>query len=102
MAFIKKIITLCVVLAIVGGGYFMYWSQNPIIGDDAEAIEFSVVPGSGAHAAGQQIAEAAVPIPPLLFNLLARVTNKSGKIKAGSYELKPGPTPLRLIDQLVR
>jgi UPF0755 protein len=102
MAFIKKIISLCIVLAIVGGGYFMYWSQDPIIGDDAEAIEFSVVPGSGAHAAGQQIAEAGVPIKPLLFNLLARVTNKSGKIKAGSYELKPGTTPLRLIDQLVR
>jgi UPF0755 protein len=102
MAFIKKIISLCAVLAIVGGGYFMYWSQDPIIGDDAEAIEFNVVPGSGAHAAGQQIAEAGVPIKPLLFNLLARVTNKSGKIKAGSYELKPGTTPLRLIDQLVR
>jgi UPF0755 protein len=102
MAFIKKIITLCIVLAIIGGGYFMYWSQDPIISHDAEAIEFSVVPGSGAHAAGQQIAEAGVPIRPLLFNLLARVTNKSGKIKAGSYELKPGTTPLRLIDQLVR
>jgi len=101
MAFIKKIIILCLVLAI-GGGYFMYWAQEPITGPEAEAIEFSVIPGSGAHAAGQQIAEAGVPIRPLLFNLLARVTNKSSKIKAGSYELKPGTTPLRLIDQLAR
>jgi UPF0755 protein len=38
----------------------------------------------------------------LLFNLLARMTSKSGKLKAGSYELKPGSTPLRLIDQLAR
>jgi UPF0755 protein len=102
MAFIKKIITLCIVLAIAGGGYFMYWSQNPITGAEVEAIEFSIAPGSGAHAAGQQIAEAGIPIEPLLFNLLARVTNKSGKLKAGAYELKPGTTPLRLIDQLVR
>ncbi|WP_199538632.1 MULTISPECIES: endolytic transglycosylase MltG [unclassified Duganella] len=102
MAFIKKIITLCIMLAIVGGGYFMYWSQHPIIGDEIEAIEFTIAPGSGAHAAGQQIAEAGVPIEPLLFNLLARVTNKSGKLKAGAYELKPGTTPLRLIEQLVR
>ncbi|GJJ01892.1 lipoprotein [Duganella rhizosphaerae] len=102
MAFIKKIITLCIMLAIAGGGYFMYWSQHPIIGDEIEAIEFTIAPGSGAHAAGQQIAEAGVPIEPLLFNLLARVTNKSGKLKAGAYELKPGTTPLRLIDQLVR
>lgn len=89
-------------LAIAGGGYFVYWSQHPIIGDEIEAIEFTIAPGSGAHAAGQQIAEAGVPIEPLLFNLLARVTNKSGKLKAGAYELKPGTTPLRLIDQLVR
>lgn len=102
MAFIKKIITLCIMLAIAGGGYFMYWSQHPIIGDEIEAIEFTIAPGSGAHAAGQQIAEAGVPIEPLLFNLLARVTNKSGKLKAGAYELKPGTTPLRLIEQLVR
>ncbi|MYN41027.1 endolytic transglycosylase MltG [Duganella sp. FT109W] len=98
----KKIISLCIVLAIVGGGYFMYWSQNPIIPADAEAIDFTITPGSGAHAAGQQIAEAGVPIQPLLFNLLARATGKSSKLKAGSYELKPGSTPLRLIDQLAR
>ena len=102
MAFIKKIISLCVVLAIVGGGYFMYWSQNPIIPADGEAIDFTITPGSGAHPAGQQIAEAGVPIQPLLFNLLARATGKSSKLKAGSYELKPGSTPLRLIDQLAR
>ncbi|GJI93708.1 lipoprotein [Duganella caerulea] len=102
MAFIKKIITLCILLAIAGGGYFMYWSQHPIIGDEIEAIEFNIAPGSGAHAAGQQIAEAGVPIEPVLFNLLARVTGKSARLKAGTYELKPGTTPLRLIEQLVR
>ncbi|WP_154378766.1 endolytic transglycosylase MltG [Duganella guangzhouensis] len=102
MAFIKKIIGLFVLLALLGGAYFIYWSKQPIIPDEAEAIEFTITPGSGAHAAGQQIAEAGVPIQPLLFNLLARATGKSSKLKAGSYELKPGSTPLRLIDQLAR
>jgi UPF0755 protein len=102
MAFIKKIISLFIVLAIAGGAYFIYWAQNPIIPAEAEAIDFTIVPGSGAHAAGQQIAEAGVPIQPLLFNLLARATGKSSRLKAGSYELKPGSTPLRLIDQLAR
>ena len=102
MAFIKKIITLCIMLALAGGGYFVYWAQHAIIADEIEPIEFSIAPGSGAHAAGQQIAEAGVPMQPLLFNLLARVTGKSARLKAGAYELKPGTTPLRLIDQLVR
>ena len=102
MAFIKKLIGTTLIAVIAAGGYFAYWAQNPIIGDEIEPIEFTITPGSGAHAAGQQIAEAGVPMEPLLFNLLARVTSKSGKLKAGAYELKPGTTPLRLIEQLVR
>ncbi|MYM39617.1 endolytic transglycosylase MltG [Duganella qianjiadongensis] len=102
MAFVKKIIILLFMSALAGAGYFMYWSQHPIVGDEVEAIEFSITPGSGAHAAGQQIAEAGAPVQPLLFNLLARITSKSSKLKAGTYELKPGTTPLGLLDQLVR
>ncbi|MDB5729808.1 MAG: mltG [Noviherbaspirillum sp.] len=43
-----------------------------------------------------------MPINPVLLGLLARLTGKSARLKAGSYELKPGTTPLALIDQLVR
>ena len=102
MAFIKKIITLCILVALAAGAYFVYWQQAPILSGDTAAIDFTIVPGSGAHAAGQQIAEAGVPIQPLLFNLLARGTGKSGRIKAGSCQLKPGTTPTQLINQLAR
>ncbi|WP_377705010.1 endolytic transglycosylase MltG [Pseudoduganella sp. UC29_71] len=101
MAFIKKTMVLGLLVAVAAGGGFAWWAGQPIITEEP-AIDFTIVPGSGAHAAGQQIAEAGVPIQPLLFNLLARFTQKSSKLKAGAYELKPGTTPLRLIDQLVR
>ena len=101
MAFIKKTIVLGILVAAAAGGGFAWWARQPIITEELP-IDFTIVPGSGAHAAGQQIAEAGIPIQPLLFNLLARFTQKSSKLKAGAYELKPGTTPLRLIDQLVR
>ncbi|MBC7857802.1 MAG: endolytic transglycosylase MltG [Burkholderiaceae bacterium] len=101
MAFIKTILVSALILALAGGGGFAYWARQPITTGEP-AIEFTISPGSGAHAAGQQIAEAGVPVQPLLFNLLARATMKSSRLKAGAYELKPGTTPLRLIDQLVR
>ena len=101
MAFIKKTIVLGILVAAAAGGGFAWWARQPIITEEPP-IDFTIVPGSGAHAAGQQIAEAGIPIQPLLFNLLARFTQKSSKLKAGAYELKPGTTPLRLIDQLVR
>lgn len=50
----------------------------------------------------QQIARAGVPAQPVMLEVLARATGKGSKIKAGSYELKPGTTPLGLLDQLVR
>jgi len=50
----------------------------------------------------RQIARAGVPVNPLLLSVLARLTGKSAKLKAGHYELKPGTSPLALIDQLVR
>lgn len=104
MALIKKIVVASLIVALAGGGSFAYWAKQPITPLDAaaEAIPFTIAPGSGAHAAGQQIAEAGVPITPLLFNLLARFTNQTSRLKAGSYELKPGTTPLRLLNQLAR
>lgn len=82
-------------------GAFIYWSRQPITVDDT-VIDFTVVQGSGVGAAAQQIAAAGVPVDPFLFSTLARLTQNSSKIKAGTYELKPGTTPMRLIEQLVR
>ncbi|MGK5047441.1 endolytic transglycosylase MltG [Janthinobacterium sp. GB4P2] len=101
MAFFKKLVVSSVIAAIGVGGTFVYWAQQPIT-TEGEAIPFTIAPGSGAHAAGQQIADAGVPIVPILFNMLARIEGKTSKIKAGSYELKPGTTPQRLITQLAR
>lgn len=101
MSFIKKIFAGTILLVLAVGFSFLWWSHQAIITQET-AIAFTILPGSGAQAAGQQMADAGVPIKPLLFNLLARVTSISGKLKAGPYELKPGTTPMRLIEQLVR
>ncbi|HBF50886.1 MAG TPA: endolytic transglycosylase MltG [Massilia sp.] len=65
-------------------------------------IEFTITPGSGVNAAAQQMAKAGVPVNAFLFQVLARVTGQSARIKAGSYELKPNTSPRRLLTQLVR
>jgi len=65
-------------------------------------IEFSINPGSGVAASAQQMAAAGVPVNPTLFVLLARLTGDAGRIKAGSYELKPNTSPRGLLSQLVR
>lgn len=101
MSFMKKIAiaAILVTAAVVGG--FSYWAKQPIT-TQAELIPFTVLPGTGVGAAAREISAAGVPVNPFLLSTLARLTQKSGKIKAGSYELKPNTTPRGLIDQMVR
>jgi UPF0755 protein len=80
---------------------FTYWANQPITNAEP-AIEFTINQGSTGSASAQQISAAGVPVNPILFSVLARLTQKSGRIKAGSYELKPNTTPRALLDQLVR
>jgi UPF0755 protein len=102
MSFIKKIVIWIVALAFIFAGGFAYWARQPITAPGQPAIEFAIKSGSSSRSTAEQIANAGVPVNPLLLALLARGTGKSSKLKAGNYELKPGTTPLRLIDQLVR
>jgi len=85
---------------VAGAGY--YWSQQPIIAADAQPVAFTITPGSGVAGAARAIAAAGVPLNPDLFALFARLSGEGARIKAGSYEIKPGYTPARLLQQLVR
>ena len=101
MAFIKKLLVTGVIVSVAGVAGFSYWAKNPH-DTGGKPVEFSIAPGSGVGAAAQQMAKAGVPVNPQLFNILARVTGEAGRIKAGSYELKPDTSPRRLLTQLVR
>ncbi|WP_198115448.1 endolytic transglycosylase MltG [Massilia rhizosphaerae] len=102
MALFRKLIVTGVIVAIAAGGGFQWWSKQPITPAGAPEIPFAIAQGSGVAGATQQMATAGVPVNPFLFGVLARVTGKAGRIKAGSYELKPATTPRRLLTQLVR
>ncbi len=101
MGFIKKTIFTTAVVALAAVAGFSYWAKRPIT-SSGNPIDFTVAPGSSVVAASQQIAKAGVPVNPYLLSFLARITQQASKIKAGTYELKPGTSPRRLITQLVR
>ena len=101
MAFIKKTVVTAVIVSIVAAGGFSWWAKSPLTTKQAP-IPFTITPGSGVGAAAQQMAKAGVPVNATLFQVLARVTGQSARIKAGSYELKPNTSPRGLLNQLVR
>jgi UPF0755 protein len=97
----KKLIAYSFLLGLLAAVGLAYWAKTPVI-TSGPAIEFTIKPGSGLSGAAQQIEDAGVPLNATLLTMLARITGKSSRLKAGAYEIKPGVTPLRLIDQLVR
>jgi UPF0755 protein len=102
MAFIKKFLVIIVILSLAAAGGLYFWAQQPIIQAGQIPVQFSIKSGSSVKSLTTQIAGAGVPVNPVLLELLARLTGKSATLKAGSYELKPGTSPLALINQLVR
>lgn len=98
----RKLLFLLLFTMFAGAGGFAYWSTRPLTPVTAAAVDFTITPGSGVRSSVEQIAAAGVPADPWLLELLARATGKSARMKAGSYTLKPGTTPMRLIEQLVR
>lgn len=98
----KKIFNTLILLCVAIGCGMAYWVSQPVLLPGQEQLPFTITAGSGINGAAQQIADAGVPLNPILFAVLARVSGKGSRIKAGSYDLKPGTTPLRLLEQLVR
>jgi UPF0755 protein len=98
----KKFLAIILILALGTAGFGYFWAHNPIIDAGAKPIDFAIQPGSGVRSAARQIEASGVPMNATFFAILARLSGKGSKLKAGNYELKPGTTPLALIEQLMR
>ncbi|GGC02279.1 lipoprotein [Oxalicibacterium flavum] len=87
--------------AIILGASFLFWADRPIT-TEGPPIEFTIQSGSGLKSSMRQIEEAGVPVAPILMMALAQFKGEAARIKAGTYELKHGTTPKRLLEQIVR
>jgi UPF0755 protein len=102
MLFRLKLLFLLVSAAALGFcGWILWFALSPIE-VAAPTVEFSIRPGSTLRGATRQIIEAGLPMPDWKFILLARANGASGSVKAGSYQVSTGVTPLALIRKIVR
>lgn len=100
MRLIKTLFLLLLLSGAAATAGFIYWTEQALALPSA-SVEFTIKPGSGVRSATRQIQEAGIPLPPFAFEILARVTGKANKLKAGSYELLPDKTPVELLDKIV-
>ncbi|MES2072397.1 MAG: endolytic transglycosylase MltG [Pseudomonadota bacterium] len=99
MGFLKKLFLFSILLMLAAGAGLAYWAFQPIHNTE-KSIDFSIKPGSSVRSLSAQIQDAGVPQNRWLFEVLVRVSGKAARLKAGSYEVEPGTTPLRLLDKI--
>ncbi len=102
MGLIQKLFALLLLVVGVVAGAFFYWANEPLIEAGAKPIEFTIQAGSGVRSAMRQVNQAGVPAEPLLLEVLARGSGRANRIKAGSYRLAAGSSPLAFLQMLVR
>lgn len=85
------------VLGLAGAGY--WWANSPLVLRSVN-VEFRILPGSGLRAIATQVADAGVEIRPEALVMLGKVMRTETTIKAGSYAISPGITPLGLLRKL--
>jgi UPF0755 protein len=94
-------LSLLVAGALVGAGVAWWWLHRPmpLAADPVEAsIEFGTPPRDIA----QQWVQAGVQASPLWLYEWFRWSGQSRKIRAGSYEIGRGTTPIQLLRKMVR
>ena len=98
---ITRLFILCVSLLTLAVGAMVWFAQSPL-SLKQPTLSVTLEPGSGMRQIARQIVDSGVNVPPQLLVWLARITRQDNLIKAGSYELEQGITPLRLLDRLSR
>ncbi|WP_291985871.1 endolytic transglycosylase MltG [Candidatus Accumulibacter sp. ACC007] len=68
----------------------------------SEQVDFTIVPGSSMRVAAREVAGAGAELNPWVLILLGKLMRVDTAIKAGSYEVAAGITPLELLTKLTR
>ena len=98
-SWIKRIFLLALCLALLASAGLGWYALSPVT-LRTDPADFSIRPGSSLRSATRQMVESGVELNAWQFNLLGRLLGKAGTIKAGSYEVGRGVTPLALLDKL--
>jgi UPF0755 protein len=93
---------LLVLLAIAGvAGGAAWWLNKPLT-LATDPVELSIELGTAPREIAQAWVQAGVQASPTLLYEWFRWSGQARKIRAGSYEISRGVTPIRLLDKMVR
>ena len=95
-------IALALVLAFAAAAAAVAWWVNQPLAMSSDSVEVSIESGTPPRDIAQAWVQAGVRAPPWLLYEWFRWSGQSRKIRAGSYEIARGTTPLSLLNKMVR
>jgi len=98
-SWIKRLTLLALFIALLAAAGIGWIAFVPV-SLRSDPADFSIKPGSSLKSATRQIVESGVELNAWQFNLLGRLLGRASTIKAGSYEVDRGVTPLALLNML--
>jgi len=101
MRFLRAILIFVLLLVVGVGGAAFWWLHQPLE-LAAESAEVSVELGTPPREIAQQWVQAGVQASPTLLYEWFRWSGQARKIRAGSYEIGRGVTPVALLNKMVR
>ncbi|MDB5847997.1 MAG: aminodeoxychorismate lyase, partial [Rhodoferax sp.] len=90
-----------VLLGILCGGAGWWWAHRALPTGGA-VLDLTIAPGTSARGVAEGVVQAGVKTPAELLFLWFRLSGDARQIKAGSYEIEVGTTPISLLGKLVR
>jgi peptidoglycan lytic transglycosylase G len=102
MLYRLKLLIFAIAAAAIGFFGWLLWFALSPLELAAPTVDFSIRQGSTLRGATRQLIDAGLPLPEWKFVLLARANGASAAVKAGSYQVATGVTPLLLIRKIVR
>ena len=101
MKALRSLLIVLLLLAAAVAAGAAWWLNQPLP-LSAESVELSIELGTSPRDIAQAWVQAGVQAPPLLLYQWFRWSGQSRKIRAGSYEINAGTTPIKLLDKMVR
>jgi UPF0755 protein len=95
------VLALAVVAAGAGAASIWYWLTRPLA-LASDPVELSIEPGKTPREIADAWVRAGVRTSPLFLYEWFRWSGKARQIRAGSYEIGSGTTPVRLLEKMVQ
>jgi UPF0755 protein len=97
-----RVVILLLLLAVAAAAAACFWWINKPLDLAADSVELSIESGANPRDIAQAWVKAGVQESPLLLYEWFRWSGEARKIRAGSYEVERGATPMSLLRQMVR